>query len=91
LLPKVFPEVYEQYPEPHNMPRQVLPKVWRHSGYVDVIRPEVITDLHSMSGTNILPLFFEKWRDVDIDSQIELTIAEHIIENLRKEGKESWD
>ena len=91
LLPKVFPEVFEKYPEAYNMPRQLLPKVWRHSGYVDVIRPSVITDLHSMSGTNIFPLQFEKWRDVDIDSSYELAMAGNIIENLRREGKESWD
>ncbi|MFI5260389.1 MAG: cytidylyltransferase domain-containing protein [Candidatus Paceibacteria bacterium] len=91
LLSKVFPEVFEKYPEAYNMPRQLLPKVWRHSGYVDVIRPEVISELHSMSGSKIFPLQFEKWRDVDIDSPYELSMAENIIENLRKEGKESWD
>lgn len=91
LLLKVFPEVFEKYPEAFNMPRQLLPKVWRHSGYVDVIRPEVITEMRSMSGTKILPFQFEKWRDVDIDSPYELALASQIIEHLRKEGKESWD
>ena len=91
LLPKVFPEVFEKYPEAFNMSRQLLPKVWRHSGYVDVIRPSVITELHSMSGSKIFPLQFEKWRDVDIDSPYELAMAGSIIEKLRTEGKESWD
>lgn len=91
LLSKVFPEVFEKYPEAYNMPRQLLPKVWRHSGYVDVVRAAVISELHSMSGTKIFPLQFEKWRDVDIDSPYELFMAGNIIENLRKEGKESWD
>lgn len=79
LLTKVFPETFEKYPEAYNMPRQLLPKVWRHSGYVDVIRPFVILEMNSMSGNKILPLFFEKWRDVDIDSPLELKIAEEII------------
>jgi N-acylneuraminate cytidylyltransferase len=91
LLPKVFPETFEQYPEAFNMPRQLLPKVLRHSGYVDVIRPSVISELHSMSGTKIFPLPFEKWRDIDIDSPIEIAMAEQVIEKLRAEGKESWD
>jgi CMP-N-acetylneuraminic acid synthetase len=91
LLPKVFPETFEKYPEAFNMPRQLLPKVLRHSGYVDVIRPDVISELHSMSGTRILPLHFEKWRDIDIDSPIEVAMAEKVIEKLRAEGKESWD
>lgn len=91
LLTKVFPEVFEKYPEAYNMPRQLLPKVWRHSGYVDVIRPGVISKLHSMSGMKILPLQFEDWRDVDIDSPYELSMAENIIKNLHKKGRESWD
>lgn len=91
LLENVFLEVFKKYPELYNMPRQLLPTVWRHSGYVDVVRAAVISELHSMSGTKMLPLSFEKWRDVDIDSPYELFMAGNIIENLRKEGKESWD
>lgn len=87
LLQKAHPEVFAQYKEPFNMPRQALPKIWRHSGYVDVIRPHVITGLDSMSGSRILPLYFEKWRDVDIDSPQELTMAAQIIEDLGKSGK----
>ncbi|QQR50436.1 acylneuraminate cytidylyltransferase family protein [Candidatus Nomurabacteria bacterium] len=79
LLTNVFPEVFAQYPEAFNMPRQLLPKVLRHSGYVDVIRPRVITQKNSMSGTKIIPLYFEKWRDVDIDSVYEIKLAEQII------------
>ena len=72
LLTQVYPEVFKRYPEAFNMPRQLLPKVWRHSGYVDVIRPRIILDKNSMSGAKILPLFFEEWRDIDIDSIKEL-------------------
>ncbi len=91
LLPKVFPKTFEKYPEAYNMPRQILPKVWRHSGYVDVIRPAVITNLHSMSGTKILPLFFEEWRDIDIDSLMELEMATQIIKKICAEGREVWE
>ena len=91
LLTKVFPDVFAKYPEAYNMPRQLLPKVWRHSGYVDVVRPEVITKLHSMSGTKIFPLPFEKWRDVDIDSPYDLAMAESIIKKFRAEGREIWE
>ncbi len=91
LLTKVFPDVFETHPEAFNMPRQLLPAVLRHSGYVDVIRPEVISEKHSMSGTRILPLHFEKWRDVDIDSPYELALAGDIIERLTREGKTVWE
>lgn len=91
LLPKVFPAVFEKYPEAYNMPRQVLPKLWEHSGYVDVIRAEVISELHSMSGSRILPLRFDEWRRIDIDSPFEIALAENVIEKLKKEGKETWE
>lgn len=90
LLTKEFPEVFEKYAEPYNMPRQLLPTVLRHSGYVDVIRAAVISELHSMSGTKMLPVPFEKWRDVDIDSPFELSLAENIIEQLQTKGVETW-
>lgn len=90
ILSKEYPEVFKKYAEPYNMPRQVLPKIWRHSGYVDIIRPEVITDKNSMSGSKIVPLKFDKWRDIDIDSPKEIRDAEMVIEKLRKEGREPW-
>lgn len=90
LLAKEFPEVFAKYPEAFNMPRQLLPKVWRHSGYVDAIRSEIILEKNSMSGTKILPLFFEEWRDIDIDSLKELKYAEEVIKSLREKGKKPW-
>ena len=91
LLTKEYPEVFAEFPEAFNMPRQALPAVWRHSGYVDVIRTSTILEKGSMSGTNILPLHFEKWRDIDIDTPMELTLAEIVINELRKDGKEPWE
>src|SRR3989344_5011122 len=90
LLSEAFLNVFEKYPEAYNMPRQLLPKVWRHSGFVDVVRPTVITTLHYMSGTRILPLQFEEWRDIDIDSLYDLKFAGHLIEEIRATGKEIW-
>jgi CMP-N,N'-diacetyllegionaminic acid synthase len=90
LLQREYPEVFAEFGEPYNMPRQILPMVWRHSGYVDVVRPSVIRG-GSMSGTNILPMTIEEWRDVDIDSVHDLRYAEMIIEDLRAAGKNPWD
>lgn len=90
ILRKEFPEIFEKFPEPYNMPRQSLPGVLRHSGYVDVIRPRVIAN-GSMSGTNIVPLPFEEWRDVDIDTARDLTYAELVIRELAAQGQQPWD
>lgn len=90
ILRSEFPETFEQFAEPYNMPRQSLPGVLRHSGYVDVIRPRVIAG-GSMSGTNIVPLPFEEWRDVDIDTARDLTYAELIIRERAARGLQPWD
>lgn len=91
LLSKVFAEVFERYVEPHNQPRQALPEVWRHSGYVDVVRPNVIAKQGVMSGKRVIPLFFEKWRDIDIDSPYEIGLAASVIKELRKRSVETWE
>lgn len=88
LLTKAHPAVFAKHKEPFNMPRQALPAVWRHSGYVDVIRPHVITALDSMSGSRILPLYFDAWRDIDIDSPKELDMAARVIQEFASEGKD---
>lgn len=89
LLQKEFPDVFSMYEEPYNLPRQMLPPVWRHSGYVDIIRPEVI-HRGSMSGRRMLPLKFESWRDVDIDTMHDLEHAAYIINELRAKEREPW-
>lgn len=90
LLKGDFPETFAEFPEPYNMPRQKLPPVWRHSGYVDVIRRSTI-EAGSISGTKIIPLFFDAWRDIDIDNPLDLMRAEQVISELKKEGKVPWE
>lgn len=92
ILIKDYPDVFEKYPEPYNMPRQVLPPTWKHCGYVDVLRPNVVTEKHSMSGKNIMPLKIANWRDIDIDNKREFRETEDLIKKIRiKLKKEPWD
>lgn len=92
LLRPEFPGVFKKTNnEPFNYPRHWLPKIYRHSGYVDVIWRDTILKKRSMSGTKILPLFFEAWRDVDIDSMKDMKYAETIIRYLRRKNKEHWE
>lgn len=90
LLANEFPELFKRYREPFNMPRQVLPPVWRHSPLVDVIRTSTIMEKHSMGGTKVLPLFCDTWRDIDIDSPRELQYTELLIASLRSKGDMRW-
>ncbi len=64
-------------PEAHSAPRQILPEVWVHEGYVDVIRPRTILELGSMAGLRVLPFPVEP--GLDIDSEADLRRAESLL------------
>ena len=89
ILKQEFPEVYREIHEPFNMPRQMLPPILRHSGYVDVVRSHIIS-AGSMSGEKILPLPIEEWRDIDIDSSLDLEYASWLIRRIFDQGKVPW-
>ncbi len=62
------PLVQSKYKEAYNMPRQLLPKVFWQTGYVDAVRASTILKKHSMTGDYILPLLLnpDEWIDIDI-------------------------
>jgi N-acylneuraminate cytidylyltransferase len=65
--------------EPYNAPRQSLPKVYWHTGIIDVIRPYVILEKNSMSGDVILPIHVDPVYSVDIDTPQDWAECEHLI------------
>ncbi|GAB3170391.1 acylneuraminate cytidylyltransferase family protein [Telluribacter humicola] len=62
--------------EPYNQPRQILPQVYWQIGTLDVIRPHIILNNHSMSGQTILPLVVPNELAVDIDDLASFERAE---------------
>ncbi len=66
-------------PEAYNMPRQALPQVYWHNGYIDAFWADTILQKASMSGTNILPLTLtaEEW--VDLDTPEDWARAENLV------------
>lgn len=54
-------------PECYNMPRQQLPQVYYQNACIDVFRPEVVLQKHSMSGDYILG--YEMKENYDIDTE----------------------
>jgi YrbI family 3-deoxy-D-manno-octulosonate 8-phosphate phosphatase len=54
--------------EPYNAPRQVLPTAYAHTGLIDVLRPDTILKLNSMSGRSILPILFDPVYSADLDT-----------------------
>jgi CMP-N,N'-diacetyllegionaminic acid synthase len=68
--------------EPFNLPRQELPEVWWHIGVLDIVRTSVVTELRSLSGTNILPLKVVRSESADIDSLEDFERASSLVERL---------
>ncbi len=75
------PIITNNYPEPYNLPRQVLPEVYWQTGYVDATWSDTITVKKSMTGEYILPLVIgaEEW--IDIDSLDDWRRGERLLEN----------
>lgn len=67
--------------EPYNHPRQELPPVWWHNGAIDVIRSQVILT-GSMTGHRVLPHRTDGRYAIDIDHELELRMAEVLMEGL---------
>lgn len=60
-----------RWPQPHSMPRQLLPQVYWQNGYVDVVRSDVIL-AGSMTGKNVLPYLVDKGvREIDEPEDVE--------------------
>ena len=69
--------VMKDIPECYNMPRQQLPKLYYQNACIDVIRTEVITKQHSMSGRRIAG--YEMKDNFDIDTEEEFLKAEEYL------------
>ncbi len=65
--------------EPYNAPRQKLPPTFWQTGHIDVIRPKVILEQRSMSGTIIKPIFIDPDFTVDLDKPADWQRAEWLV------------
>ncbi|MFX0087238.1 MAG: cytidylyltransferase domain-containing protein [Candidatus Hodarchaeota archaeon] len=77
LTPLIKTEIKEAY----NQPRQVLPPTYWQTGYIDVIRTEIILNKGTLTGDLILPYILENipFNKIDIDSKESLAIAEKLL------------
>tara|TARA_Y100000996_G_scaffold216604_1_gene170112 strand:- start:44 stop:793 length:750 start_codon:yes stop_codon:yes gene_type:complete len=63
----------DQLKDCQSLPRQKLPQVYWQNGYVDIIRPNTILKLNSMTGKNVIPFIIN-------DALFELDYPEDIPE-----------
>lgn len=78
VLGKVSP-LMKDIPECYNMPRQQLPEVYYQNACIDIFRPEVVLDKHSMSGDYILG--YEMEDNYDIDTEEDFMRALQMLDN----------
>lgn len=77
-------ESFTGFKEPYNLPRQLFPFVYVHTGAMDVIRTRTLRKLRSTSG-NKLGYFFMKPEDsVNIDSETDFDFADFLMRKRLK-------
>ncbi len=79
LLEPFLPESFTGFKEPHNLPRQLFPKVYMHTGAMDVMRPGTILEKKSTSGDRLGFFLMEPEYSVNIDSETDFKYAEFLL------------
>jgi CMP-N-acetylneuraminic acid synthetase len=64
------------FDEPHNLPRQLFPKVYMHTGAMDVVWTKTIREKKSTSGTNLSYFYISEEESINIDHPIDFEMAE---------------
>ena len=59
-----------------STPRQELEKVYWQNGYVDIVKPNTILNMKSMTGKEILPFIINNVRDIDYFHDIPVVEAQ---------------
>ncbi len=83
-LEPFLPKSFTQMDEPYNLPRQMLPKAYVHTGAMDIMRLKTIRILKSTSGKKLAYFFMKPEDSVNIDSMIDFKMAELLIEERKK-------
>lgn len=84
-LEPFLPESFTGFDEPHNLPRQLFPKVYVHTGAMDVMRRDTIVKQESTSGKKLGYFLMKPEDSINIDSPIDFEIAEILLEKRSHE------
>lgn len=74
-----LPKGFTGFDEPHNLPRQLFPKVYIHTGAMDVIRTRTIRELKSTSGKKLAYFLMPPEDSVNIDHPLDWELAELLL------------
>lgn len=73
-------------PEPEGIRRQDLPTAYRRSAAVYAMRRDLMMKDNRLYGDHIVGHIVSPERSIDIDYPVDWTIAEHMLEELKKKG-----
>ena len=72
---RLFPAIVNEK-DLSSTPRQELEKVYWQNGYVDIVKPNTILNMKSMTGKEILPFIINNVRDIDYFHDIPVVEAQ---------------
>ncbi len=79
FLEPFLPASFTGFDQPHNLPRQLFPTIYVHTGAMDVMRRQTIQKLKSTSGNTLVHFFMEPESSVNIDHDIDFQFAEFLL------------
>ena len=83
-LTPFIPKSITHLDEPYNLPRQILPKAYVHTGAMDVMRLNTIRKLNSTSGKKLAYFFMNPEESINIDSELDFNLAELLMQKRQK-------
>jgi CMP-N,N'-diacetyllegionaminic acid synthase len=83
-LEPFLPSSFTGFNEPHNLPRQLFPKVYMHTGAMDVIRRDTVLKQKSTSGKKLGYFFMDAVDSINIDHPLDFEIAEILMSKREK-------
>lgn len=77
-----------QFADQYAMPRELFPKVVRHTGVIDVYRWRNIMEKNTLTGKNILPYYVDRLRIASINHKDDVPLVEYL---LKQQGRDKND
>lgn len=89
FLEPFLPKWFTGFDEPHNLPRQLFPKAYIHTGAMDILWVKTLREQQSTSGKKLAHFFMKPEDSINIDYPIDFEIAEFLMQKRRMRQAET--
>jgi CMP-N-acetylneuraminic acid synthetase len=79
ILEPFLPKEFTGFDEPQNLPRQLFPKVYMHTGAMDIMRRYTVQEMKSTSGKRLGYFYMNADESVNIDTPMDFETAEILL------------